>query len=64
MDAANLLKPSMARGRIRVIGATTLAEYRKYVEKVRYSLNFWGDPCLMAIVTRMPPLCAGSKKYL
>ncbi|GAA6024897.1 hypothetical protein JCM10207_000279 [Rhodosporidiobolus poonsookiae] len=33
MDAANLLKPAMARGRIRVIAATTLAEYRKYIEK-------------------------------
>src|SRR5690606_18584447 len=33
MDAANILKPSMARGDLHVIGATTLAEYRKYVEK-------------------------------
>lgn len=33
MDAANLLKPSLARGRIRCIGATTLGEYRKYIEK-------------------------------
>ncbi|GAA5856264.1 hypothetical protein JCM8547_000843 [Rhodosporidiobolus lusitaniae] len=33
MDAANLLKPAMARGRIRVIAATTLAEYRKHIEK-------------------------------
>lgn len=33
MDAANILKPSMARGEIHVIGATTLAEYRKYIEK-------------------------------
>ena len=33
VDAANLLKPAMARGRIRVIGATTLAEYREYIEK-------------------------------
>ena len=32
-DAGNLLKPSLARGRIKVIGATTLAEYRKYIEK-------------------------------
>ena len=29
----NLLKPSLARGRIKVIGATTLMEYRKYIEK-------------------------------
>ncbi len=33
MDAANLLKPALARGELRAIGATTLAEYRKYVEK-------------------------------
>lgn len=32
-DAGNLLKPSLARGRVKVIGATTLAEYRKYIEK-------------------------------
>ncbi|XP_077229066.1 chaperone protein ClpB1-like [Tasmannia lanceolata] len=33
MDAANLLKPVLARGQLRCIGATTLEEYRKYVEK-------------------------------
>lgn len=33
MDAANLLKPALARGKLRCIGATTLAEYRKYIEK-------------------------------
>eukprot|EP00941_MAST-03F_sp_MAST-3F-sp1_P004132 g4132.t1 len=33
MDAANLLKPALARGNLRVIGATTIAEYRKYIEK-------------------------------
>eukprot|EP00944_MAST-04C_sp_MAST-4C-sp1_P007252 g7252.t1 len=33
MDAANLLKPMLARGKLRCIGATTLDEYRKYVEK-------------------------------
>jgi ATP-dependent Clp protease ATP-binding subunit ClpB len=33
MDAANLLKPMLARGKLRCIGATTLAEYRKYIEK-------------------------------
>ena len=32
-DAANILKPLLARGDIQVIGATTLAEYRKYIEK-------------------------------
>ena len=33
MDAANILKPELARGRLRIIGATTLDEYRKYVEQ-------------------------------
>ncbi len=33
VDAANILKPSLARGELQVIGATTIAEYRKYVEK-------------------------------
>lgn len=33
MDAANLLKPAMARGELRLIGATTLKEYQKYIEK-------------------------------
>jgi len=33
MNAANILKPALSRGDIQVIGATTLAEYRKYIEK-------------------------------
>ena len=33
VDAANILKPSLARGEIQVIGATTINEYRKYIEK-------------------------------
>jgi ATP-dependent Clp protease ATP-binding subunit ClpB len=33
MDAANMLKPALARGQLRAIGATTLDEYRKYIEK-------------------------------
>ncbi|MBN4089255.1 ATP-dependent Clp protease ATP-binding subunit [Mycoplasma enhydrae] len=33
MDAANMLKPMMARGQLHLIGATTLNEYRKYIEK-------------------------------
>lgn len=33
MDAANILKPALARGELRAIGATTLSEYQKYVEK-------------------------------
>ena len=33
MDASNILKPSLARGEIQLIGATTIEEYRKYIEK-------------------------------
>jgi len=33
IDAANMLKPALARGEIQLIGATTIAEYRKYIEK-------------------------------
>ncbi len=33
MDASNMLKPALARGEIKVIGATTVSEYRKYIEK-------------------------------
>jgi len=33
MDASNLLKPMLARGELHTIGATTLDEYRKHIEK-------------------------------
>ena len=33
MNAANILKPSLSRGEVQIIGATTLSEYRKYIEK-------------------------------
>ena len=33
MDASNLLKPALARGQLRCIGATTVNEYRKYIEQ-------------------------------
>jgi len=33
LDASNMLKPALARGEVQVIGATTLDEYRKYIEK-------------------------------
>ena len=35
IDASNILKPSLARGELQCIGATTLDEYRKYIEKTR-----------------------------
>ncbi|MEO7634972.1 MAG: Clp protease N-terminal domain-containing protein, partial [Sphingomicrobium sp.] len=49
MDASNLLKPALARGELHCIGATTLAEYRKYVEKDaalerRFQPVFVGEP--------------------
>jgi ATP-dependent Clp protease ATP-binding subunit ClpB len=49
MDAANMLKPMLARGELRCIGATTLNEYRKYIEKDaalerRFQTVFVGEP--------------------
>lgn len=49
MDAANILKPSLARGEMRAVGATTLNEYRKYIEKDkalerRLQTVFVGEP--------------------
>ncbi len=49
VDASNLLKPALARGELRCIGATTLDEYRKYVEKDkalerRFQPIFIGEP--------------------
>jgi len=35
VDAASILKPSLARGQLQLIGATTLDDYRKHVEKMR-----------------------------
>ncbi|KAF9139877.1 hypothetical protein BGX30_007374, partial [Mortierella sp. GBA39] len=51
MDAANLLKPMLARGELRCIGATTLDEYRQHVEKDpaferRFQQVFVGEPSL------------------
>lgn len=36
IDASSILKPSLARGEIQLIGATTIAEYRKYIERMRH----------------------------
>ena len=49
MDAANMLKPALARGELRCIGATTLDEYRKHIEKDkalerRFQPVFVGEP--------------------
>ena len=35
IDASNILKPSLARGELQLIGATTVEEYRKYIEKMQ-----------------------------
>jgi ATP-dependent Clp protease ATP-binding subunit ClpB len=55
MDAGNMLKPALARGELRVVGATTLDEYRKHVEKDaalerRFQPVFVGEPSVEAAV--------------
>ncbi|GAB6187295.1 ATP-dependent chaperone ClpB [Thermopirellula anaerolimosa] len=62
-DAANLLKPALARGELRCIGATTLDEYRKYIEKDaalerRFQPVYVGEPSLedtIAILRGLKP---------
>ena len=49
IDASNMLKPALARGELRAIGATTLNEYRKYIEKDaalerRFQIVYVGEP--------------------
>jgi ATP-dependent Clp protease ATP-binding subunit ClpB len=49
IDASNMMKPALARGELRAIGATTLNEYRKYIEKDtalerRFQIVFVGEP--------------------
>ena len=56
MDAANLLKPLLARGELRCIGATTLEEYRKYVEKDaaferRFQPVYVGEPSVLDTIS-------------
>lgn len=56
MDAANLLKPMLARGELRCIGATTLGEYRKHVEKDpaferRFQQVYVGEPSVEATIS-------------
>ena len=55
MDAGNLLKPALARGELRCIGATTLDEYRKHVEKDaalerRFQPIFVGEPAVEDVI--------------
>ena len=59
MDAANILKPALARGELRAIGATTLNEYQKYFEKdkalerrfqmVHHKVRIQDDACIAAV---------------
>lgn len=56
MDAANLLKPALARGELRCIGATTLDEYRQHIEKDaalerRFQPVFVGEPSVEATLS-------------
>lgn len=56
MDASQLLKPALARGELRAIGATTLDEYRQYIEKDaalerRFQQVFVGEPSVQDTVT-------------
>ena len=55
MDAGNMLKPMLARGELRVVGATTLDEYRKYVEKDaalerRFQPVYVGEPSVESTI--------------
>ena len=64
MNAANILKPALSRGDIQVIGATTLTEYRKYIEKDaalerRFQPVIVEEPSMEHTVT----ILEGIKKY-
>jgi ATP-dependent Clp protease ATP-binding subunit ClpB len=60
VDAGNLLKPSLARGELRCIGATTIDEYRKNVEKMRLSNGASSLSWSIRRASRKPsPFCAG-----
>jgi ATP-dependent Clp protease ATP-binding subunit ClpB len=56
VDAANMLKPMLARGELRLVGATTLDEYRKYIEKDaalerRFQNIYTGEPSIDETIT-------------
>jgi ATP-dependent Clp protease ATP-binding subunit ClpB len=56
MDAANILKPALARGELRAIGATTLSEYQKYFEKDkalerRFQIVMVDEPDIMSAIS-------------
>ncbi len=64
MNAANILKPALSRGEIQVIGATTLKEYRKHIEKDS-ALERRFQPVMVAepTVKETVEILAGIKKY-
>ncbi|TFB11946.1 ATP-dependent chaperone ClpB [Candidatus Marinimicrobia bacterium MT.SAG.3] len=58
VDASNILKPSLARGELKVIGATTIDEYRKYIEKDaalerRFQPNYIEEPSIEDAISIM-----------
>ena len=68
MDAANLLKPMLSRGELRVIGATTLEEYKKYVEKDaaferRFQQVYVGEPSVEDTVSILRGLKDRYERY-
>ncbi len=55
MDAGNMLKPALARGELHCVGATTLDEYRQYIEKMlRWSVV--SRKCLLPSLLLKTPL--------
>jgi ATP-dependent Clp protease ATP-binding subunit ClpB len=55
IDASNMLKPALARGELRCVGATTLNEYKKYIEKMPHSngvssKSMWASPPLKILL--------------
>ncbi len=64
MNAANILKPSLARGEIQVIGATTTAEYRKFIEKdAALERRFQPVPVDEPTIEESIEILGGIKKY-
>ena len=62
MDAGNLLKPMLARGELHCIGATTLNEYRQYIEKDAALERRFQPVMVPSPAWRTPsPSCAGSR---
>jgi ATP-dependent Clp protease ATP-binding subunit ClpB len=72
MDAGNMLKPMLARGELRAIGATTLDEYRQHIEKDpalerRFQPVFVGEPSVAAGLGRLEPhfrVAVDEKRYI